>query len=126
MLLLWHIVQFYELPKMETIEEIVTVCVSLLVLIFLSNITKKTVLNFVTFYENISLVFKILMFLMVCDFISNVIVAIIITLVSFFLLSISESFADVGMLYLVISTKKMSFFLDEFVSCGMSFFHPKK
>ena len=111
--LVWHVIDNWNWPDLSDYKQAVMVGVSLFVLIFLSNLTKKTITNFISFYRDINLVFKVPATLLICDFISNVVVAVVITLVSFFLLSDSENFAEIGLYFLVFFFVCVCFFVCE-------------
>ena len=72
----------------------IVLVMSIMVFIFLSISTNRTTAQFRAFYEHLGVVYRVPWFLVICDFMSNVVVSIVVTFISFFFLLTSESCTD--------------------------------
>ena len=77
----------------ELYENIV-LAMSVMVFVFLSISTNRTTAQFRAFYEHIGAAYRVPWLLVICDFLSNVVVSIVVTFISFFFLLTSESCTD--------------------------------
>ena len=77
----------------EMYENIV-LAISVMVFVFLSISTNRTTAQFRAFYEHIGAAYRVPWLLVICDFLSNVAVSIVVTFISFFFLLTSESCTD--------------------------------
>ena len=75
-------------------HELATKMLSATVFILLSIQTNRTTGLYFRFYEKIGLMFKLPWYLLICDFISNIIISVVITLFSYMFLVQSESYSD--------------------------------